>query len=198
MKGEPVNESDKRQRIIQAAIKVFASHGYHPARVEQIAAMADVGKGTVYEYFQSKEHVFQEVLAHIMEEYVQAISAVAGQADHVRERLEQLLLVNIEFVSRHRDMAQLLLSDHPSLGDEGHHKFIAQRNRCLAVMQQIISEGIASGQLRPVNPELAALLLDGAVSAVAGQVIFSSDLLDWHDATNQIIEMLLQGMATRT
>ena len=46
---------DKRQRILQAAVKVFARKGYHGARVSEIARRADVADGTIYLYFRTRK-----------------------------------------------------------------------------------------------------------------------------------------------
>ena len=54
--------SDKEQAIIAAAQRIFALHGYSQARVEDIAQAAGVGKGTVYEYFSSKQAVFEQAV----------------------------------------------------------------------------------------------------------------------------------------
>ena len=50
-------------RILQAAEKVFSQHGYEKATLDEIIALADVGKGTVYKYFGNKEHLFYKLVA---------------------------------------------------------------------------------------------------------------------------------------
>ncbi|MDT3700857.1 MAG: TetR/AcrR family transcriptional regulator, partial [Thermincola sp.] len=71
--GHP-GDSDKRKKILKAAVKVFSQKGFHAAKVDEIAQLADVGKGTVYEYFSSKEEVFQEMFKAGMQFYVENIS----------------------------------------------------------------------------------------------------------------------------
>lgn len=50
-------------RILQAAEEVFSQHGYEKATLDEIIALADVGKGTVYKYFGNKEHLFYKLVA---------------------------------------------------------------------------------------------------------------------------------------
>ncbi|MEN6392180.1 MAG: helix-turn-helix domain-containing protein, partial [Syntrophomonas sp.] len=52
----------KRELIIEAAIKVFSQKGYHNTRMEEIAQAAGIGKGTIYEYFESKLQLFQSMM----------------------------------------------------------------------------------------------------------------------------------------
>ena len=70
MTGNDMNGSDKlcgdkRLRIIEAAVIVFSRKGFHRAKVEEIAEVAGVGKGTVYEYFKSKKELFLEMVLYI-------------------------------------------------------------------------------------------------------------------------------------
>lgn len=53
-----VNKTEKREQLVQAAIPIFAKHGFREAKMSDIAIQADVGKGTLYEYFPSKDELF--------------------------------------------------------------------------------------------------------------------------------------------
>ena len=62
-------KTGKREAIIEAAIKVFSTKGYHNTRMEEIAATAGIGKGTIYEYFSSKLQLFQAMMENSLELY---------------------------------------------------------------------------------------------------------------------------------
>ncbi|TLM97504.1 helix-turn-helix transcriptional regulator, partial [bacterium] len=84
-------ESEKRVQIIKAAIKVFSEKGFHDAKVEDIAQQADVGKGTVYEYFSSKTELFQEMFRSGMQFYMENIrSEAGGNGVSCRDRLMKI------------------------------------------------------------------------------------------------------------
>lgn len=67
-------------RILQAAEEVFSQHGYEKATLDEIIALADVGKGTVYKYFGNKEHLFYKLVADknapFLEKLHQAVNSV--------------------------------------------------------------------------------------------------------------------------
>lgn len=70
----------KDKRILQAAEEVFSHHGYEKATLEEIIALADVGKGTVYKYFGNKEQLFYKLVADKNAPFVERLQqAVAGQ-----------------------------------------------------------------------------------------------------------------------
>lgn len=70
----------KDKRILQAAEEVFSHHGYEKATLDEIIALADVGKGTVYKYFGNKEQLFYKLVADKNAPFVERLQqAVAGQ-----------------------------------------------------------------------------------------------------------------------
>jgi AcrR family transcriptional regulator len=61
----------KRQEIVRAAREVFALRGFNAATLDEIAERAEFGKGTLYSYFQSKDELFENVLADIIDEFIE-------------------------------------------------------------------------------------------------------------------------------
>ena len=86
------DRGDKRVRLVKAASAVFAEKGYASTRVADIAERATVGKGTVYEYFSSKEEllfaVFESINADISARMNEALAA-GGQRHAVRAERRQ-------------------------------------------------------------------------------------------------------------
>lgn len=70
-------KEDRKVEIIKASAKIFAEHGYHKAKIEDIAKEAGVGKGTIYEYFDSKKELFQEMIKKSLTQYEKQISKIA-------------------------------------------------------------------------------------------------------------------------
>src|SRR5512134_1935989 len=73
---------DKRQRILQAAVKVFARKGYHGAKVAEIARRANVADGTIYLYFRNKEDILVSLFDEVMLEHLargrEELRAISG------------------------------------------------------------------------------------------------------------------------
>src|ERR671918_300070 len=86
---------DKRQRILQAAVKVFARKGYHGAKVSEIAHKADVADGTIYLYFRNKEDVlvclFDEVMTEHLEKGRRELQDIKGAPSRLRTIAERHL-----------------------------------------------------------------------------------------------------------
>ena len=65
---EQVRE-ERRQQILEAALKVFSQKGFHAANVSDVAAQAGVSQGTIYWYFDSKDDLFMAALLSVFEEF---------------------------------------------------------------------------------------------------------------------------------
>ena len=66
----------KREAIRDAAVKVFAAKGYHTATVSEVAEVANVGKGTVYFYYASKEDLLLEILVYHFDQMMSVIEQI--------------------------------------------------------------------------------------------------------------------------
>lgn len=85
-------ESDsKRERILAAAEQVCARRGFAAARMEEVAALARVSKGTLYHYFASKDDLFLAMILESFEEGRRLVDARMRDTDDPAARLEQLL-----------------------------------------------------------------------------------------------------------
>src|SRR4051794_18267170 len=97
----------RRAAILKAARTVFARQGFAKTVIEDIAAEAEIGKGTVYLYFHSKEELYEDVLLEGARELErrsrEAISAAPTWKDKVRTYMQ----VRLEFLSLHEDCVKL-------------------------------------------------------------------------------------------
>ena len=93
---------ERRQSILRAAREVFFEHGFHRATVDNVAERAEVSKGTVYLYFESKEtilaHLLLEGLGDLVEELERAYAA--GECIPAHERLRRLSWAYLQFFQR--------------------------------------------------------------------------------------------------
>lgn len=187
----------KREQIIQAAGRVFARRGFHPAKVEEIAQEAGVGKGTVYEYFSSKRQLFQEMLVQVSERNLEGLKAAISGPGSVAERLEGLIRANLSFLRAHREMAQILLTDYPPVGEEVRQWFFRRRQELLEAISRLLGEGTERGEIRPLDANLAAEVVLGAVAAVSSRVICGPEAGPVEHLAGEVSEILLRGLGGR-
>lgn len=139
-----------RRRILEAAIRLFAAHGYHAVSVDQIVAAARINKRMVYHYFGSKEALFGEAL-HAVYSTLESIEFHAVERGRgPREKLTRLIESYFEFLESNPEFTQLLLWENLEKGRhiaKGSHPLT--KNPFMERFRSIIEQGIADGEFRP-------------------------------------------------
>jgi AcrR family transcriptional regulator len=79
--GRKTHPGARRRAILDAALAVFAEHGYEAARLDEVAARAGVAKGTLYLYFKDKEALFESLIRNAVDPIVERLQAVSTAPD---------------------------------------------------------------------------------------------------------------------
>ncbi len=164
-------KAEKRKLILDSAYELFLEERYASAKIADIAARAGIGKGTVYEYFSSKEEILLEIInSKIIPEY-DFFPEMLKEKNDVRSRLSAFLTFKRNFLERY---GRYVNEIHPLFHEENTEMAckicdaIKQIIGCeYSVMLKILEDGIASGELRPINPILAAHLIVGTAASFA-------------------------------
>jgi AcrR family transcriptional regulator len=100
----------KKDQIYKAALKAFSQNEFSEARMDDIAEMASVAKGTLYYHFKTKEELFLFVMEKGMDKLLQKIDNVI-QSDLLRDyMLYNLLKVHLEFFAEENELCQLMVN----------------------------------------------------------------------------------------
>lgn len=107
----PINDkqAEKRKRIISSAAKVFAKNGFHATKIQDIADTATIGKGTVYEYFATKDDLFLAVYDMWMHDFEHAMQSSVSNFSDPLSQADALIETAIEFYEARAEDAPLLL-----------------------------------------------------------------------------------------
>jgi AcrR family transcriptional regulator len=161
----------RQQEILEAAREVFFEKGIHRATVDDVAAQAEVSKGTVYLYFQSKE----SILAHLLLEGLAILlskleAAYASQEPLPAEkRLRRMAEAYWQFAQTHPDYFRLLLSldrgrFRERVSAEMYQQVLLESTKGLELVAQAIRQGVEEGIFVTDDPLLTAGVLWGALS----------------------------------
>ncbi|NBW66839.1 TetR/AcrR family transcriptional regulator [bacterium] len=149
-------------QILDAAVKVFTDRGIAAAKLEEIAALAGVSKGTIYLYFPSKEELFREVVRQKVVPFL-ARADEAQAAESATAALSAYLESHWRYMDRDDAegwvrLALLELHKFPDLAQFYRDEVV---NRSNAVLIGIIERGIASGEFRPTDADAAVMMIKG-------------------------------------
>src|SRR5262245_16700691 len=102
------NGGGKRERILDAAVRVFAQEGFYNAKVSQIAQEAGVADGTIYLYFKSKDDLLISLFEDRMERINANLREALSQGKSARDRLRNVVKLHLELVQQNRPMAEVI------------------------------------------------------------------------------------------
>ena len=153
----------RRREILGAASRLFREKGLHATGMREIAAELGMTAGNLYYYFPSK----QELLAWCQEETLGELGerarSIAAADEPAARRLARLVVEHVAVLNESTpgSLAHLEIEEVPA---ERRPALLARRKRYERVWRRLIEDGIAAGELRPVDPALATLALLGAVN----------------------------------
>jgi AcrR family transcriptional regulator len=153
-------DSRTRARILVAAQKRFGAFGYRRTGVGDIARQAGIAAGTIYRYFASKEDIFREVVREIHERWLARARKVLGEPGTAIERLARLGQASIDYREENSIINSVFRRDEEivfaPLLEELHEKLLKEN---VAMIADVIRDGIREGTLREVDPDRAAYIL---------------------------------------
>ncbi|MGB8685338.1 MAG: TetR/AcrR family transcriptional regulator [Candidatus Binatus sp.] len=168
--GRPFHVHDeqaaKRERILAAALKLFAHEPYQAVTMDRVAEAARVAKGTLYLYFPSKDALYLGVLSDGLDTAYRTYQASADPKLPVVERLRRSIGVMVEFFDQRRDFLQFYAMEEPRLSDARNRIIDGSRERGFNFFASLIEEGIRVGAFTRVDPRLATFTIQGAIRSL--------------------------------
>jgi len=157
------NPDMTRQRILDAAIRVFARKGYHDTRMDDIVAEAQVSKGGVYFHFPGKERLFLAIIdqfANLLERRLtEAIDTEQGGVRRVTVALE----AGLDAFAEYRPLAKIFLVQAVGLGERFERKRLEINDRFAALIQTYLAQAVEEGDIAPLDAEVTAYAWVGAI-----------------------------------
>lgn len=164
-------QSDKYERIIQAATRVFASKGFYNAKVADVAREADVADGTIYLYFKNKDDLLISIFEHSMDTFIHALQRTLEGVTSPVEKLKRFICLHLELVQNNQDVAQVLQIELRQSSKFMKEYAATKFKDYLDIIAKILEEGQGQGLFNPaINPSIIKRTIFGAVDEMA---------LDW-------------------
>ena len=185
---------DKKQRIMQAAEEVFRTRQFHEVTLDEVARVADVGKGTIYLYFSDKDDLFFQTAVAGFEDMCGLLHANATDGVPVREGLVRTCETISGFFRKRRPLFRLILAQGERALERGgslRQRWLERRKQMVAAVAAVVGRGIAEGEIRSGLPaEVLAEYLLGMVRTRAWELENQPEAWRTHAA---MIDLFLCG-----
>ncbi|GAE34884.1 TetR/AcrR family transcriptional regulator [Bacillus akibai] len=184
----------KYNQIIEAAVKVIASHGYHQAQVSKIAKEAGVADGTIYLYFENKEDIlislFEEKMGHFVEIIRERISAELSVEDKF------LILVKTHFEQLQADKYLAIVTQLELRQSNTELRLMINKifKNYLLLLEEILTEGKEAGYfLADLDNRLARQMVFGTLDEVVTNWVMKDCKYDLLASAEPVHNMLLRA-----
>ena len=162
---------DRRTAILKAAAHLFIQSGFRASSLEDVAEQFGFKRQAIYYYFSSKEEVLYQILSFTMDVHEATMSRALASTSDPRDQLEALVRSWVLDITTREDDGEfsLLLDGEMHELTPEHREEIIRRQRDFHVLyRDLLAELKRRGQLRDLNPSVAALSMGAMVRAVAG------------------------------
>jgi AcrR family transcriptional regulator len=159
----------RRAEILEKAEKTFAKKGFYNTTVAEIAGASGFAVGTIYQFFESKEQLYTAMLTEKLNMMYEGIRKAVGQEAGVFRKIEVLTASNFRFVESNAEFCSIFVRGDHLLLSEGSEALRERMMRDYAdhisFLEEVICEGIRTGDLKKMDPRMMAAALLGIISS---------------------------------
>ena len=186
---------DRKTEILQAARTSFETFGYKATTVEQVAKIAKVGKGTVYNFFLNKEELLEEVVIRMIQQMIAETEATVDPNISFTENAQNTLRNILKYRKNHMLFAKLIEEEKRLQTPAVLQMLRKIENEILHYLAAKIELAVKKGELRPCNTKLVAYLLFKAyVAFIVDWPMQNDEELDEETITTLMQETIIRGL----
>lgn len=150
---------DRKQDILQAATKSFSLYGYKATTMDQVAKLANVGKGTIYTFFANKEELFNEIILKLIDVMEQKANDVINENNNFQENVHAALYEMLDFRREHQLMIKLI-QEQRDIGTPIVQEVLNKvEDSILSFIEKKIQSAITRGEIKQCDPTIFAYII---------------------------------------
>jgi len=185
-----------RQEILDTALKLFSERGFHNVSMQQIAEASEFAVGTLYNFFESKEMLFEELIGSSGEKIIGTLTAILDAPGTEVDRLTNFIRHMPTLLEEQAEFIKLYVSE---LGTKGaklstrpqRENFDAELNTRL---QQLLEDGIRKGIFRRVDPVITTKAINSTIETLAFEIAGRFDKAEVKDMYDKVEQLFIGGL----
>ena len=187
--------TDKREAILIAATRVFATNGYFNSKVADIAAEAGIADGTVYLYFKSKDEILHSIFDRAMAEFISEGKRELASITEPEARLARIAELHLSRLGTDRDLAIVFQVELRGSTKHMQEFSAAGFGEYLDIIRQTIADGQAAGIFRDdIKPVVAAKIFYGSLDEMVTNWVLSSKPYPLAPMAGEVMKIFLGGI----
>lgn len=189
-----MKKEEKRSKILDAAATVFSKEGYHQVKVEDIARMAGVGKGTIYLYFENKRHLYYCMLKEVYDVFLESLYEQIEYERDLKQALKTIIEYTFNFLDNHKEMTNLLINRPGTVDEDIQAWLFTQKQKVVQFLARIVRDYAVSNGYGYIDSTLIAHCFLGAMVSFMAERLLGNNNIDVAKLSDDIVEMLFYGI----
>ena len=187
--------NDKYQRILEAAVRVFAELGFYQSTISQIAREAGVADGTIYLYFKNKDDILVQFFSYKAKQVFDLFREEVSNADNAVEKLRNLVRRHLEEFQRDKNMAIVYQAETHQNSRSAEPQIREMSKMYLDIVSEIVEQGQADGSMRKdLYLSLVKRFIVGAVDETINNWLHSGGKYDLVSMADPLIDLFIRGI----
>lgn len=194
-----IKEKDNRKKLIlKSARTLFFKKGFNKVTVDEIAKISELGKGSIYLYFNSKEEIYAQILLNDIDNFYQIASVLFEKKGSALELLEEFSTIYVDFFLNEGELFRILMTfmlhpDRMNLSKELNARILEANARSIDIVGKILEKGVKSGEFSPqINIRQNQNAIWGLLNGVVSLFIFFGSKERRKDKINATIKSALE------
>jgi len=182
-------DENKRKLILEVATKLFKEQSFHSVRLDDVAAAAGIGKGTLYIYFKNKEDLYYSLVYDGLAEFV-AVLRVQLEPTNLgfRDKIKIIIGGVVEFSVQHPQLFEVMRT----VGvPDASTRWDAKRRELTQLTEDVLRQGIAAGEITDPRPDWTAVYILAMVRAV---MLYRPANVEAAKLSGHIVDVVLTGI----
>jgi AcrR family transcriptional regulator len=188
---------NKRRHILDAAYTVFSKKGYNRATIDEIIKLADTGKGTVYNYFASKEQLFYVLTKERSEPFEQSLRLVFNSSSDPLNKLKEMIRLFLQFYIENADLWRIVMHEMRGVGDKFNsdqcERYGLSFRRTVGMLEKVLAQGIEQRIFRKFDVTKTAYSL----FSVIVMMVFQQYVEDMESSAQTIADVFFYGIVEK-
>jgi len=194
-----VNKEEKKAQILEASIRIFSKKGLNNTKISDIAENAAIGKGTIYEYFKSKDEIFAASFYYFMEKFEKSISRQLFRVHNPLEKIRTYFSAWADmFEGNHLEYLEIVLDFWAEGVRERNDPWMIDLNTLYSknrnMLDTLLSECLAKGEIKQVDTKLIASIMLGTLDGILIQWIMDGKAFTMKKAVLLFVETMIDGL----
>lgn len=199
--GRPIDAGlleRRRAEILDAAARLFAEHGFADTDLQALADLLQVGKGTIYRYFPSKNELFLATVDRVMRRLRDHVDAAIAEVKDPLEHVARAIHAYLDFFAAHPEFVELLIQERAQFKDRKRPTYFEHRDASIGEWQERLRGLIAVGRVRDVPVERITDVISDLVYGTMFTNYFTGQRQPADLQARHILDIVFHGILTET